>query len=53
MPMTEYWYNTNYHVSTKMTPFEALYEFPNLRFLGHIPSTTKLYAVDVHLKTRE
>lgn len=25
LPMAEYWYNTNFHTSIAMTPFEALY----------------------------
>ena len=25
LPLAEWWYNTNYHATTKMTPYEAVY----------------------------
>lgn len=25
LPLVEWWYNTNYHEATKMTPYEAVY----------------------------
>ena len=33
LPLAEWWYNTSFHTSTKMTPFMALYAY-------HIPSIT-------------
>jgi hypothetical protein len=28
LPTAEYWYNTSFPTTIKMTPFEALYEYP-------------------------
>lgn len=53
LPLAEFWFNTNFHVSLKMTPFEALYGFALPRLLDYVPGTTKVDSVDVHLKTRQ
>ena len=53
LPLVEYWFNTNFHTSTKLTPFEALFGYPPPRLLDYIPSTTKVDNVDVHLRTRQ
>ena len=47
-PLAEFWFNTNFHSSTKLTPFEALYGYP--RLLDYIPSTTMVAATDDHFK---
>ena len=45
LPLCEYWFNTNYHISTKCTPFEALYGVPSPKLLVYIPGTTKVEAM--------
>ena len=52
MHLAEFWFNTNYHTSTKFTPYEALYGCPPPRQLDYILSTTKVEAVDHLLRTR-
>ena len=53
LPLAEYWFNTNYHTSTKTTLFEALYGYLPARLLEYIPSTTQMEAVDDYLYTRQ
>ena len=53
LPLVEYWLNTNFLTSTKLTPFEALFGYPPPRLLDYIPDTTKVDSVDVHLRTRQ
>lgn len=53
LPWAEYWYNTTYHISTGMTPFQALY--------GRLPPTIPSYneglspvhEVDQQLRNRD
>jgi hypothetical protein len=41
LPTAEYWYNTSFQTSIKMTPFEALYEYPPPH-LTTLPDTSNL-----------
>jgi hypothetical protein len=53
LPWAEYWYNTTYHISTGMTPFQAFY--------GRLPPSIPVYkegltsvsAVDQQLQNRD
>ena len=51
--LAEFWFNTNYHTATKLTPFEALYGTAPPRLLDYIPSTTQVAAVDTLLHSRQ
>ena len=53
LPLAEFWFNTSFHLSLKITPFEALYGFAPPRLFDYIPGTTKVDSVEVHLKTRQ
>ena len=46
LPLAKFWFNTNYHTATKVTPFEALYGFQTPKLLDYIPGLTKAAAVD-------
>jgi hypothetical protein len=53
LPMAEWWYNTNHHSSTGLTPFEAVYGFVPPKLLSYVPGITANDAVDQSLKSRE
>lgn len=44
--MAEYWFNSNFYTSLKLTPFEALYGFPPPTLQSYIPGTTRVDALD-------
>ena len=53
LPLAEYWFNTNFHTSLKLTPFEVVYGYPPPRLMDYIVGTTKIEGVDAHLRTRQ
>jgi hypothetical protein len=50
--MAEWWYNTNHHSATGLTPFEAVYGYPPPSLLSYVPRTAANLAVDTQLKDR-
>jgi hypothetical protein len=46
LPLAEWWYNTSYHTTTRMTPFEVVYGQKPPSVLSYLPSTLKVQAVD-------
>jgi hypothetical protein len=46
LPLTEWWYNTSYHTTTRMTPFEAVYGKKPPSVLSYLLGTSKVQAVD-------
>jgi hypothetical protein len=49
----EYWYNTTYHTSMKMTPFEAVCGRPPPTMVGYEASTTTVAQVEDALTSRD
>ena len=53
LSLAKYWFNTNFHTSIKLTPFEALYGYPPSRLQDYIPGTSRVAAVDSFLTQRQ
>ena len=53
LSLVEFWFNANFHTSLKLTPFEALYDFPPPKLQAYIPSTTRVHALDSLLSQRQ
>jgi hypothetical protein len=53
LPLVEWWYNTTYHTTTRMTPFEAVYGQKPPSVLSYLSGTSKAQAVDQTLTVRE
>jgi hypothetical protein len=53
LPLAEWWYNTNYHSATKMTPYEIVYGFPPPIHIPYFPRDSTAALVDEYLSTKE
>jgi hypothetical protein len=53
LPLVEWWYNTSYHTTTCMTPFEAVYGKNPPSILSYFPGVSKVQAVDQTLTFQE
>jgi len=49
LPLAEWWYNTNYHTTTKSTPYEILYSYPPPLHIPYIARDSPVEAVDAFL----
>ena len=53
LPLAEYLFNTNYYTSTKLSPFEALYDYLPLRLVEFVPGLTRVATVEDLLELRQ
>ena len=51
LPLAEWWYNTSYHTTTCMTPFEVVYGQKLASVLSYLPGASNFQAVDLTLTT--
>eukprot|EP00253_Pinus_taeda_P005683 PITA_05683 len=52
LPLAEWWYNTNYHATTKMTPYEAVHGQLPPSPTSYLKGCSKVQAVDQLLQHR-
>jgi hypothetical protein len=53
LPLAEWWYNTSYHTTTRMTPFEEVYGHKPPSVLSYLSGALKVQVVDLTLTSRE
>jgi hypothetical protein len=53
LPLAKWWYNTSYHTTTRMTPFEVVYGQKPTSVLSYLLGTSKVQAVDQTLIVQE
>jgi hypothetical protein len=53
LPLAECWYNTSYHTTTHMNPFEAVYGQKPPSVLSYLPGVSKVQVVDQTLTVQE
>ncbi|KAA8524513.1 hypothetical protein F0562_010936 [Nyssa sinensis] len=53
LPLAKWWYNTTYHVTNGVTPYEALYGQPPPTLKHYVPGDTTVAAADTMLRDRD
>jgi hypothetical protein len=53
LPLAEWWYDTNYHSATKMTPYQVLYGVPPPLHIPYLPKDSVVESVDEYLSAKE
>jgi len=52
-PLAEWWYNTSFHTTTKMTPFMALYGYHTPSITSFSRENSKVQEVEDHIEHQE
>ena len=53
LPLAEWWYNTSFHTTTKMTPFMALYGYQPPSITSYLRENSKVQAVEHHIEHQQ
>lgn len=53
LSLAEWWYNSSQHSATGISPYEVVYGYPPHRLISYVKGTTRVAAVEEHLKDRE
>jgi hypothetical protein len=51
--LAEWWYNTSFHIATKMTPFMALYGYHPPSITSSLKEKSKVQAVENHIDNQQ
>ena len=51
--LAEWWYNTSFHTSAKMTQFMALYGYHPLSITYYLRESSKVQAVEDHMENQQ
>ena len=52
-PLAEWWYNTTYHDTTKMTPYDSFYGKQPPSLTTYLPRTSKVQAIETLLQNSD
>jgi hypothetical protein len=53
LPLAEWWYNTSFHTTTKMTPFMALYGYQPPSITSYLRENSKVQAMEHHIEHQQ
>ena len=53
LPLTEWWYDTSFHIVEKLTPFMALYEYHPPSITSSLTRNSKVQAVEDHIEHKQ
>lgn len=53
LPLAKWWYNSSFHSSIQLTPYEALYGQPPPTHMSYLAGTPSVAVVDRSLQARE
>ena len=53
LPLAKFWFNTNFHTSIKLTPFEAIYGYPPPKVVEYVPGVKRVATIDSYLQDRQ
>jgi hypothetical protein len=53
LPLVEWWYNTSFHTTTKITPFMELYGYHPTSITSYLNEKYKVQAMENHIKHQQ